>query len=59
VNAWLRLCSGGDCPEVRRNGEWIEVRDSARPTEVARFTPAQFAELVTAVEDGAVDHLLA
>lgn len=56
---WLALCSGGDCPQVRKVDGWIELRDSARPTEVVRFDRAQFASLLVAVEDGELDHLLA
>ncbi len=52
--------NGGDCVEMRRNGERVEVRDSKRPDgPVLAFTAAEFAAWLDGARGGEFDHLIA
>lgn len=46
---WFRPCSGGVCPEIRYVGGRVEIRDSARPAEVAWFRAEAWLEFVDAL----------
>jgi hypothetical protein len=56
INDWIKASAsdgGGNCVEMRRHGDVIEVRDSKDPHgPVLRFTPTE----VTAWLDGARKH---
>lgn len=54
MTEWSK-CSGGDCPQIRYVGGRVEIRDSARPAEVAWFRPGSWQEFLTAVKDGKFD----
>lgn len=45
-------CNGGGCVQVRAVGGHIEIRDSARPAEVAWFKPADWAAFLAGVRNG-------
>jgi hypothetical protein len=49
-------CSAGGCVEVRAVGGRIEIRDSARPAEVAWFKPADWAAFLAGVRAGEFAH---
>lgn len=42
-------CSGADCPEYRYVGGRVEIRDSARPAEVAWFRQEAWEAFVEAL----------
>lgn len=46
---WVRSCSGGDCPEYRYVGGRVEIRDSARPAEVAWFRQEAWEKFLEAL----------
>jgi hypothetical protein len=46
VTAWTKPCSLGNCPEYRYVGGRVEIRDSARPHEVAWFRPEAWTAFV-------------
>lgn len=49
---------GGQCVEMRRSGDAIEVRDSKNPTgPVLRFTPREWTAWLDGVKQGEFDHL--
>lgn len=52
MNDWRKPCSGGDCPEYRYVGGRVEIRDSARPAEVAWFTQASWEAFVATLRAG-------
>jgi hypothetical protein len=58
---WIKAqASGatGQCVELRRTGESIEVRDSKNPTgPVLRFTPGEWAAWLDGAKNGEFDHL--
>ena len=58
---WIKAsasASGGECVEMRRHSDVIEVRDSKdRGGPVLRFTPAEFAAWLDGVRKGEFDHL--
>lgn len=58
MTEWFRPCSGGDCPEIRYVGGRVEIRDSARPAEVAWFRPPAWREFVDAAKAGDLDNLI-
>lgn len=48
-----RSGAGGNCAQVRRNGEMIEIRNSKRPDETpVAFTVPEWLALIGSVEDG-------
>lgn len=51
MTGWIKPCSLGNCPEYRHVDGRVEIRDSARPTEVAWFRAEAW--------DAFVAHLLA
>ena len=49
---------GGQCVQMRRSGEAVEVRDSKNPTgPVLRFTRDAWAACLTGARAGEFDHL--
>jgi hypothetical protein len=52
--------SGGQCIELRRNGDRIELRDSKHRTGTVLndFTPAELAAFIDGAAKGEFDHLL-
>jgi hypothetical protein len=58
---WIKaLASGGqgECVEMRRIGDIIEVRHSADPAgHVLRYTPAEWAAWLDGAKKGEFDHL--
>jgi hypothetical protein len=58
---WIKAqASGatGQCVELRRAGESIEVRDSKNPAgPVLRFTPGEWAAWLDGAKNGEFDHL--
>lgn len=51
--------SSGQCVELRRNGERVEVRDTKdREGPVLRFTPGEFSAWLNGAKAGDFDHLL-
>lgn len=55
MSVWIEFCSGADCPEIRYVGGRVEIRDSARPAEVAWFRPSSWQAFVDAVKGGKFD----
>lgn len=61
---WIKATAsgnnGGNCVELRRSGDRIEVRDTkdqgAGP--ILRFTAAEFAAFLDGAQTGEFDHLL-
>jgi hypothetical protein len=56
---WIRSHAGGDTyVEMRRHGDWIEVRDGKSPdAAVLRFTSAEWAAWLDGAKKGEFDHL--
>lgn len=52
---WIQFCSGADCPEFRYVGGRVEIRDSARPAEVAWFSVESWEEFVAGLKTGLFD----
>ena len=49
---------GGECVELRRSGDVIQVRDSKHPAgPVLSFTPREWAAWLDGVQMGEFDHL--
>jgi hypothetical protein len=49
---------GGQCVELRRSGDVIQVRDSKHPDgPVLSFTPREWAAWLDGVQKGEFDHL--
>jgi hypothetical protein len=61
ATAWIKAqASGGsgECVELRRSGDTIEVRDSKHPSgPVLRFTPGEWAAWLDGAKKGEFDHL--
>lgn len=57
MTEWFQPCSGGDCAQIRYVGGRVEIRDSARPAEVAWFRPTSWQEFLDAAKAGELDHL--
>jgi hypothetical protein len=60
---WIKATAsgggGGDCVELRRHGDAVEVRDSKDPDgPVLRFTPREFAAWLDGARHAEFDHLL-
>jgi hypothetical protein len=58
---WIKATGpdGGDCVELRRNGDLIEVRDGKDPQgPVLRFTRAEFDAWLDGAKKREFDHLL-
>lgn len=59
---WIKATAsttGGECVEMRRADEAIEVRDSKDPQgPVLRFTPGEVAAWFDGARKGEFDHLL-
>jgi hypothetical protein len=59
---WIKAtvsAEGGDCVEVRRHDDAIEVRDSKDPDgAVLRFTAREFAAWLDGAKHAEFDHLL-
>jgi len=59
---WIKASAsaeGGNCVELRRHGDAVEVRDSKHPDgAVLRFTPAEFAAWLDGATRHEFDHLL-
>jgi hypothetical protein len=48
--------NGGECVEVRRHGEGVQVRDSKDPTgPILRFTRKEWAAFLGGAKDGEFD----
>jgi hypothetical protein len=60
--AWIKATAssgGGDCVELRRHGDAVEVRDSKDPDgPVLRFTAREFAAWLDGAKHAEFDHLL-
>jgi hypothetical protein len=52
--------NGGDCVELRRNGDLIELRDSKDNGHgpILRFRPAELDAFLDGARNGEFDHLL-
>jgi hypothetical protein len=49
----------GQCVEMRRNGDAIEVRDSKNPDGgILRYSPAEWAAWLDGAKKGEFDHLI-
>lgn len=49
----------GDCVELRRNGDVIELRDSKDPDgPVLRYTTSELAAFLKGATDGQFNHLI-
>lgn len=62
-SSWVKATksggNGGDCVEMRRNGDRIEVRDSKNPQgAVLSFTRAEFDAWLDGARGHEFDHLL-
>jgi hypothetical protein len=61
ATSWIKAqASGGSgqCVEMRRAGETIEVRDSKHPSgPVLRFTPGEWTAWLDGAKNGEFDHL--
>jgi hypothetical protein len=63
VSEWIKASassgSGGECVEMRRNGDAVQVRDSKDLGEgpILSLTPAAFQELLAAAKAGELDGL--
>jgi Domain of unknown function (DUF397) len=60
---WIKATAsgggGGNCVQLRRAGDAIEVRDSKDPGgPVLRFTPSEFAAWLDGARRAEFDHLL-
>ena len=59
---WVKASASGgtgDCVEMRRNGEGIEVRDSKDPDgPTLLYTPSEFAAWLDGARKGEFDHLV-
>jgi hypothetical protein len=58
---WIKATRSGpqgDCVELRRHAEAVEVRDSKDPHgPVLRFTPSEFTAWLDAAKHAEFDHL--
>jgi hypothetical protein len=58
---WIKATasdSGGNCVEMRRRGDAVEVRDSKDPEgPVLRFTPSELAAWLDGARKHEFDHL--
>lgn len=64
IGAWVKAGksggNGGDCVEMRRNGDRIEVRDSKDPDgPVLSFRPSEVDAWLDGARGGEFNHLLA
>ncbi|WP_412541693.1 DUF397 domain-containing protein [Longispora sp. K20-0274] len=52
--------NGGNCVELRRDGDAIELRDSkhGETGPILRFTPAELDAFLDGARNGEFDHLL-
>ena len=59
---WIKAVAsseGGNCVELRRRDDAIEVRDSKDPSgPVLRFTPSEFAAWLDGARKDEFDHLV-
>jgi hypothetical protein len=59
---WIKATAssdGGNCVQLRRAGNVVEVRDSKDPEgPVLRFTPSEFAAWLDGARHTEFDHLL-
>jgi hypothetical protein len=59
---WIKATAssdGGDCVQLRRSGDTVEVRDSKDPDgPVLHFTPSEFAAWLDGAKRAEFDHLL-
>jgi len=59
---WIKATAssqGGDCVEMRRHDDAVEVRDSKDPAgPVLRFTAREFAAWLDGAKHAEFDHLL-
>jgi hypothetical protein len=59
---WIKATAsagGGNCVEMRRHGDAVEVRDSKDPNgAVLRFTTREFAAWLDGAKHAEFDHLL-
>lgn len=58
---WIKAqasAASGECVELRRSGDVIQVRDSKHPDgPVLSFTPREWAAWLDGVQKGEFDHL--
>lgn len=52
---WLRICSASACPEVRRSGNFVDMRDSTEERVVLSLTRREWEALITKARDGELD----
>jgi hypothetical protein len=62
-NDWIKAAAsgggGGDCVEMRRHGDAVEVRDSKNPDgPVLRFTHTEFAAWLDGAKQSEFDRLI-
>jgi hypothetical protein len=61
MSEWIKASKsngGGNCVEIRRNGESIEVRDSKdRGGPILRLTVAEFDAFLDGARNAEFDHL--
>jgi len=59
---WIKASASGgngDCVEMRRNGESVEVRDSKDPHgPILRYTSSELAAFLDGARKGEFDHLV-
>lgn len=60
---WIKATAsgdqGGDCVEMRRSGDAIEVRHSKNPDGgILRYSPAEWAAWLDGAKKGEFDHLI-
>ncbi len=61
TSAWIKATASngaGQCVEMRRTGDSIDVRDSKDPNgAVLRYTPGEFSAWLDGAKKGEFDHL--
>lgn len=61
TDGWIKASAsaeGGDCVELRRRGDTVELRDSKDPHgPVLRFTPRELAAFLDGAKHAEFDHL--
>lgn len=58
---WIKASASqgqGECVEVRRKGDVVEVRDSKNPDAgIMRYTPREWSAFLNGAKQGEFDHL--
>ncbi len=57
---WFKssFCQTSACVEVRREGGFIAIRNSQRPTDILRYTAEEWAAFTEGLQEGEFSHLL-